>query len=98
MFRWGVSCSLPSGPSTLTTPPATWTLTFAGTGTGCLPIRDIASSSRLPDPSEDFAAQPLRARLAVAHHPARSGHDTDAEPVQHRLQQRHALVEPAARP
>src|SRR5438552_14843283 len=60
-----VCASLPLGPSTRTVLPLTSTLTFAGTVTGCLPIRDTAHL--LPHVAEDLAPDLLGLGAAVAH-------------------------------
>src|SRR5579872_2697841 len=87
------------GPSTTILPSAIFTLTFAGTSTGCLPIRDMVHflDHRLPHGAEHFAAQLLGAGAAVAHDAAACAENTDAEAVQHRPQLRVAQVEPPTR-
>src|SRR4051812_43527332 len=88
--------SLPLGPSTRTVLPSTVTLTLAGTGTGCFPIRDITKlrthpplrvgMDALPHGAEDFAADPLAAGLAIAHQAAAGTQNGDAQSVEHRPQ------------
>src|SRR3954469_1522409 len=63
---------VPLGPLTVTTLPSSWTSTPEGTGTGSLPIRDIALSSpgfRLPDVGEDFPTHALLVGLTVGQQP-----------------------------
>src|SRR6185436_6349933 len=72
---WTSSASLPLGPSTLIFCPAMATFALP-TGTGFFPIRLITHlclcvslhSLALADGAEQFAADVLLARLAVAHH------------------------------
>src|SRR5438067_490279 len=97
MLRCGRTLSLPSGPSTRTSPSSRATLTLAGTGTGCLPIRDIFRPLTLPNRAEELAAQPLGAGLAVAHDALARAQDADAQAVQHRAQLGGAAVQAAAR-
>ena len=90
-----------------TLPSATFTLTPAGTATGCLPIRDMAlrfaplRRERLdhsPHGAEQLAADVAApAGLAVAHHAPAGAEDGDAQAVEHRLQFLVALVHAAAR-
>src|SRR6476646_4034408 len=78
---------VPSGPFTEMFPPATFTSTPLGSGTGYFAIRDMAVSIRCGcaassgDDAEDFAAHAVGAGLAVGHHAARGRQDRDAEPV-----------------
>src|SRR5687768_3894027 len=68
----------PSGPFTEMLPPARFTSTPLGTGTGYLAILDMARSR---DDAENFTADAVGARLAVGHHAARGREDGDAEAV-----------------
>src|SRR5262245_60457096 len=72
--------SSPFGPLTRTSPSATATVTPPGIATGSFPTLDMAFS--LPDVTDDFAAEPRLAGLAVAHHPFGGGHDAGAQPAQ----------------
>src|SRR6266496_3209057 len=79
-----VRVSEPSGPLIVIAPGASVTSTFAGSGIGWLPMRDIAvSCSRSGDDAKNFAPDTGGARLAVGHHAARRRDDRDAEPVHH---------------
>src|SRR2546430_1631515 len=91
----GASSSLPFGPSTLTLPSASWIFTPLGTGTGCLPIRDMANSTSLPNGAEQLAAEPLCPRLAVTHNAFARAQDGNAEAIEHGPEVLVALVEPA---
>src|SRR5277367_761602 len=62
----------PLGPLTATCWPSIVTSTPAGTGTGLLPIRDMATPS--PHVREDFAAHALSGGLTVGQQ-ARGGRD-----------------------
>src|SRR4051812_2293899 len=83
--------SLPSGPSTVICLPARAILTPAGTVTGCLPIRDIASSTfasstfgvELPEFAEHFAAEIALPRFAVADHATAGADNRDSQTVEH---------------
>src|SRR5690606_28142007 len=79
----GTVCwSVPLGPLTVTESPSMVTSTPAGTGTGILPMRDIAglpSPSRLPDVGEDFPAHALGGCLLVGQETGRRGDDRHAE-------------------
>src|SRR5215510_1188743 len=74
--------SLPFGPSALTVPLLTFTLTPAGMGMGFLPIRDMVWP--LPHVGEDFAADLLLARFPIRHHASRRGDEGDPHPTQNR--------------
>src|SRR5262245_7484738 len=109
MAGCGANSSLPLGPSTRTLPSATWTLTPAGTTTGCLPIRDMirtpvtplaeaASGDLLPHLAEQFAADALGAGLAIADDAAVGAQNRDAQAFQHGLQFLVAAINPQPRP
>src|SRR4030095_14821809 len=66
-----------------------------GRVTGCLATRDMATPSR--HDAQHFAAVTGSARLAIAHHALRRGHDRDAEAAEHRRQLVLALVHAQAR-
>src|SRR5436309_10094724 len=67
--------------------------------TGCLPMRDIeATPCRLPNGAEQFAAEFLASRPAVAHDAFARADDGDTEAVEDRLQLRVTAVEAAAWP
>src|SRR5688500_701089 len=68
----------PSGPFTEMLPPARFTSTPLGTGTGYLAILDMARSR---DDAENFTADPVGAGLAVGHHAARGRKDRHAKAV-----------------
>src|SRR5437867_7786106 len=69
--------SSPWGPLTRTKPSATATLTPLGIGTGLFPTLDIRTSS--PHLTEDLAAEPGFASLAVGHQATWRGEDRRAE-------------------
>src|SRR6185436_3585537 len=69
---------VPSGPFTEMLPPARFTSTPLGTGTGYLAILDMGN---LRHDAENFAADAVGARLAVGHHAARGRQDRHAEAV-----------------
>src|SRR5918997_2904358 len=80
----GTACSrVPLGPLTVTSAPLMVTSTPAGTGTGSLPIRDMAYLlSGLPDVGEDFAADALGLCLLVGEEAGGRGQDRHAEAAQ----------------
>src|SRR5918998_4910200 len=80
----GTVCSrVPLGPLTVTSAPLMVTSTPAGTGTGSLPIRDMAYLlSGLPDVGEDFAADALGLCLLVGQEAGGRGQDRHAEATQ----------------
>src|SRR5690348_11448939 len=59
----------PLGPLTVTRSGSIATVTPAGTGIGCLPIRDIAFQG-LPDRRYHFAADALQTGVVAGHHAA----------------------------
>src|SRR4051794_38961481 len=72
----------PFGPLTVTTLPSSCTSTPEGTGTGSLPMRDIAFSSpgfRLPDVGEDFPTHALLVSLTVGQQAGARRDDRDTE-------------------
>src|SRR5438445_6111312 len=69
----------PFGPLTVILCPSICAVTPWGSGTGFLPIRDIARL--LPDHREHFAAHPGGARFAVGHESLRRAQDRHAEAV-----------------
>src|SRR6266849_1244002 len=77
------SCSVrlisPFGPFTVILCPSICAVTPLGSGTGFLPIRDIARL--LPDHREHFAAYPGGTRFAVGHESLRRAQDRHAEAV-----------------
>src|SRR6478752_207114 len=79
------SSRVPLGPLTDTFWPSIDTSTPAGTGTGCFPIRDIASSPS-PHVCEDFAAHALSGSLAVGPQTRRRGNDRHAQTAEHARQ------------
>src|SRR5690242_10107686 len=84
---------VPFGPLTVTTLSSSATSTPDGTGTGSLPMRDIAFSSpgfRLPDVGEDFPTYALLVGLAVGQQPLARRDDRDAQATED-LRQRGAL-------
>src|SRR5581483_9792856 len=86
-------CSEPSGPDTATRPGSTWTVTPAGTSIGLFPIRLM----RLPDETDDFAADPALLRGAARDETGRRREDRDAHPAEHARQAVLARVDPPAR-
>src|SRR5262245_11511732 len=77
---------VPLGPLTVTTLPSIWTSTPAGTGTGSLPMRDIAVSPpglSSPDVGEDFPTHALLVGLTVGEQPLAGRDDRDAEAAEH---------------
>src|SRR4051795_12699167 len=69
------------------------TSTPAGTGTGSLPMRDIAVSPpglSSPDVGEDFPTHALRVGLTVGQQPLAGRDDRDAEAAEH-LRKRRVL-------
>src|SRR6185437_9654733 len=77
MSRLTRSDSSPLGPFTVTRSGSIATVTPAGTGMGCLPMRDIASDG-LPDLRHHFAADALDAGLVAGHAPLAGRHDRGA--------------------
>src|ERR1700729_3553236 len=73
MSRLTRSNSSPLGPLTRTSSGSIETVTPAGTGIGCLPMRDIVDTG-LPDLRHDFAADARDAGF-VAGHDALGGRD-----------------------
>src|SRR6267143_6776913 len=69
----------PFGPLTVILCPSICAVTPLGSGTGFLPIRDIARL--LPHHREHFAAHPGGARFAVGHESLRRAQDRHAEAV-----------------
>src|SRR5690242_6555342 len=71
-----VKASSPLGPFTLTIWPSTTACTLAGTGTGRLPVRDMAlvplsataGSPQSEHVAQDLAAHLLLARPRIGHH------------------------------
>src|SRR6185437_13513391 len=90
-----VTLSSPLGPFTETVWPLTEAVTPFGSGTGFLPIRDMACS--LEHLAEDFAADIGLTGVAVGHHALGRGDDRHAETLAMRLQILHRGVDPAAR-
>src|SRR5687767_15196265 len=82
--------SSPRGPFTFTVCPSTVAVTFFGTGTGFLPIRDI--DPLLPDHGEQLAAGARLTSLTVGHQPLRGAEDRHAEPVPNARDLAHAHV------
>src|SRR3954467_11832500 len=77
---------VPLGPLTVTTLPSIWTSTPVGTGTGSLPMRDIAVSPpglSSPDVGEDFPTHALLVGLTVGEQPLAGRDDRDAEATEH---------------
>src|SRR5882672_4148740 len=70
--------TVPSGPFTEIWPPARFTSTPFGSGTGYLAIRDMAASG---NDAEDFAADAVGARLAIGHDAARGRQDRHAQAI-----------------
>src|SRR5262249_16224365 len=87
--------SLPLGPSALTRPFSTWTLTPWGIATGFLPIRDLVSLVR--DVGEELAADVVFTRLAVGQHTLGRRHDRHAHTAQNGRDLLVADVDPAPR-
>src|SRR5437867_2939942 len=81
--------NLPLGPSTRTLRPLTWTFTWAGMTTGCLPMRDMKwwlksyKVTRSPDVAEQFATDIILAGLLAAHETLRSGQYRRAQAAAH---------------
>src|SRR5438128_4000201 len=75
------SASSPLGPFTRTCSSSIATVTPAGTGMGCLPIRDTAPRS--PDLRQELAADPRGASVVAGHHAAGGRHDRRAHATQH---------------
>src|SRR6478752_6128954 len=78
MSRCTRSVSSPLGPFTVTRSGSIETVTPAGTVMGCLPIRDMACSTGLPDLRHHFAADALAAGLVPGHDPLGCRHDRGA--------------------
>src|SRR6185312_12999698 len=76
---------VPLGPFTVTVLAWTCTSTPAGTGTGSLPMRDIASTSASwsPDVGEDFPTHALLVGLTVGEQALAGRDDGDAEATEH---------------
>src|SRR5689334_13289999 len=77
---------VPLGPLTVTCGPSIWTSTPAGTGTGSLPMRDIAvppPGLSSPDVGEDFPTHALLVGLTVGEQPLAGRDDRDAEAAEH---------------
>src|SRR3954470_24019899 len=76
---------VPLGHLTLTVRSWTCTSTPAGTGTGSLPMRDIASTSASwsPDVGEDFPTHTLAVGLTVGEQTLAGRDDRDAEAAEH---------------
>src|SRR3954454_22421783 len=77
---------VPLGPLTVTRAPSIWTSTPVGTGTGSLPMRDIAGSPpglSSPDVGEDFPTHALLVGLTVGEQPLAGRDDRDAEAAEH---------------
>src|SRR5947209_3131122 len=66
MSRFTRSVSSPLGPLTRTSSGSMATVTPAGTGMGCLPMRDMLDTG-LPDLRHHFAADALDASLVAGH-------------------------------
>src|SRR3954447_17333689 len=83
---------VPLGPLTVTVRSWTCTSTPAGTGTGSLPMRDIASTSASwsPDVGEDFPTHALLVGLTVGEQALAGRADRDTEAAEH-LRQRRVL-------
>src|SRR5690242_16918053 len=81
-----------------TFPSATWALTPAGIEIGCFPIRDMIFDLSLPNRAQQFAAQPLRSGLAIAHDPPAGAEDGDAQTIEDGLKLIAAEVQAASRP
>src|ERR1700710_1365625 len=76
---------VPLGPLTVTVFAWTCTSTPDGTGTGSLPMRDIASTSASwsPDEGEDFPTYALLVRLTVREQTLAGRDDRDTESAEH---------------
>src|SRR3954451_17096261 len=77
---------VPLGPLTVTTLPSMLTSTPAGTGTGSLPMRDIAVSPpglSSPDVGEDFPTHAVLVGLTVGEQPLAGRDDREAEAAEH---------------
>src|SRR6476469_572666 len=76
---------VPLGPLTVTVWAFTCTSTPDGTGTGSLPMRDIAipPGSWSPDVGEDFPTHALAVGLTVGEQPLAGRDDRDAEAAEH---------------
>ena len=84
---------VPLGPLTDSFWPSIVTSTPLGTGTGCLPIRDM-SKSPSPHVREDFAAHALTGRLAVGPQAGGRGDDGHAQTTEHPRQVGRLRVHP----
>src|SRR5205823_2784918 len=82
MSRWTLSESSPRGPLTVTRSGSTATVTPAGTGMGCLPMRDMLDTG-LPDLGHHFAAHAGDPRLVSGHHTPRRRDDRRAHDALH---------------
>src|SRR3990172_783477 len=82
MSWWNSRCSSPLGPRTVTEVPSICTWTEGGTGTGCLPMRDMPVV-HLPDIAEHFATHLLAPGLLPGHDALRRREDGDAQPAVH---------------
>src|SRR5690606_5282719 len=88
----------PFGPLNFTVWPVIVAVTFAGTGTGFLPMRDMTFPQLPPLEyvAEDLAADVLLTRPPVGHDALRRGEDRDAEAVGHGLELLDRRVDAAA--
>src|SRR5882762_7567971 len=87
-----MECS-PAGPSAETVWPTMLIFTLSGRSSGLLPSRDIT----LPDLADQFAADALLARLAVAHDTLRRRQHLDAQAVHDAPEAVHAPENAATR-
>src|SRR6185312_9374764 len=83
--------SSPRGPFTLIRCPSIVAVTFFGSTTGFLPIRDMFRGS-LPHDREQLAARVRRPGLPIRHQPLGGAEDRHAEPVPHARNLAHADV------
>src|SRR3954454_6974187 len=92
-------CSEPSGPATATRAGSIVTVTPSGIVMGALPILLISFGMtwRLPDESDDLAADSLLLCGAARDETRRCGQDCDTHPAQHARQTILPRVDPAAR-
>src|SRR5437667_8447108 len=79
MSSWSVRLISPFGPLTVILCPSICAVTPLGSGTGFLPIRDIARL--LPHHREHLTAHPGGARFAIGHESLRRAEDRHAEAV-----------------
>src|SRR5580704_6957938 len=81
MSRLTRSESSPLGPLTRTISGSIATVTPAGTGMGCLPMRDMLVSGGLPDLRHNLAANARVAGIVAGHNASRRRDDRGSHPA-----------------